>query len=104
MAVMEMTVAAKDAVDALEEELLEMIEEISALDPMLNDVMIVTCMGYMARCTEIWLYCIRNEGRDRKLRHFRTAQLTKVMELLEFVYKGTSRLTELRRQDLELSR
>ena len=68
------------------------------------DVMIRTSMGLMARCTEIWVQLLRVEMDDRKAKSFRTMQLQKVMELIDFEYKGASRLIEVARQEVELSR
>lgn len=96
--------ADSNAVEQFESELDDMVREMQLLDPMLPDICISTCMGFMARCTEIWVFCIRNEGRNRSLRSFRTAQLQKLMDMIEFAYKSSSRMTEIRRQELETSR
>ena len=88
----------------LEDEIMAMVVTIRNLEDAMPDVIMSTCMGYMARCTEIHLQIIRVEGNNRKLKTFRVTQLAKVMELIEFEFKGASRLIEVRRQDVELSR
>ena len=88
----------------LERELDAMVADIKDLDLDLPDEVIRVCTAYMARCTELHMTLIRAEGRSRQLRWVRTQQLTKVMDLIEFTYKASSRIIELRRQDVELSR
>ncbi len=68
------------------------------------DVVVKVCMGLMGRCTEIWIQLIRIEAQDRKAKAFRTLQLQKVMDLIEFEFKAASRLVEVARQEVELSR
>lgn len=68
------------------------------------DVLMASCMAYQARLTELHLQLIRIEARVRRARQVRTQQLAKVMDLVEFTYRGASRLIELRRQEIELSR
>jgi hypothetical protein len=68
------------------------------------DVLMKACMGLMARCTEIWVQLVRVEAADRKAKSFRTMQLQKVMDLIDFEFKGASRLIEVARQEVELSR
>jgi hypothetical protein len=89
----------EDELDAIVESLQEMIRAGETPDVLMN-----ACMAMQARCTEIYLQLVRIEGKVRKARLFRTAQLQKVMDLLEFTFKGASRLIEMRRQDIELSR
>lgn len=88
----------------LEDELDEMVAAISSCDPDRPDQALVLSMGLMARCTEIYLKMVRIENDHRKAKVFRTMQLQKVMDLIEFYSKGASRLIEVRRQDVELSR
>ena len=90
--------------EALEKEIDDMVEAIQAGDIYSPDLMFEMCVGYMARCTEIWNQIVRVEGRERKFKFFRTSQLQKVMDLIDFTYKATSRMTEVRRQDMELNR
>ncbi len=101
---MELKVGHNLQIDKIEAELDDMVEAVSNLDPGMPDEIIMVCMAYMARCTEMHLQIIRVEGKDRKLKWLRTAQLQKLMDLLDFTYKAASRLTELRRQDIELSK
>jgi len=90
--------------DSLEDEVIAMVSSIQTLDFNQADVVMATCMGYMARCTEIWLQLLRIEGTHRKAKTFRVMHLQKVMDLIEFEYKAASRLIEVRRQEVELSR
>ena len=89
---------------SLEDEIMAMVVTLRNLEDAMPDVIMSTCMGYMARCTEIHLQIIRVEGNHRRLKTFRVTQLAKVMELIEFQFKGASRLIEVRRQEVELSR
>lgn len=89
---------------SLEDEIMAMVVTLRNLEDAMPDVIMSTCMGYMARCTEIHLQIIRVEGSNRRLKTFRVTQLSKVMELIEFQFKGASRLIEVRRQEVELSR
>jgi len=90
---------------------LSLYEEVEAMISTMQDVvddtpdiMIKTSMALMARCTEIWIQLLRVETVDRKAKAFRTMQLAKIMELIDFEYKGASRLIEVARQEVELSR
>lgn len=89
---------------SLEEELDAMVEALKVLDPTAPDLIMSTCMALMARCTELYLQLVRIEGTHRKARVFRTSQLQKVMDLIDFEFKGASRLIEVRRQEVELSK
>lgn len=95
-----------DNTSTLEDELDAMVATLSDLidDSTTPDILLSTCMGFQARCTEIYLQLIRIEAQHRKAKQFRTAQLGKVMDLIEFTFRGASRLIELRRQEVELSR
>lgn len=88
----------------LEVEIDGMLADLKKCDLDRPDEVMRLCSGYMARCTEIYVRIIREEGRDRHLRWFRTQQLGKVMELIEFTYKAASRYVEIRRQDVEMSK
>lgn len=90
--------------DSLEDEVIAMVTSIKELDFSQADVVMAMCMGYMARCTEIWLQLLGIEGTHRKAKTFRVMHLQKVMDLIEFEYKAASRLIEVRRQEVELSR
>ncbi len=90
--------------DSLEDEIMDMVSNITNLDFAQADVVMAMCMGYMGRCTEIWLQLLRIEGTHRKAKTFRVMHLQKVMDLIEFEYKAASRLIEVRRQEVELSR
>ncbi len=90
--------------DSLEDEIIAMVSNITNLDFAQADVVMTTCMGYMGRCTEIWLQLLRIEGQHRKAKTFRVMHLQKVMDLIEFEYKAASRLIEVRRQEIDLSK
>lgn len=88
----------------LEQEIDAMIRAVDMLDPGLPDLVMMTCMALMARCTEIYVQLTRMEVRERRAKLIRTTQLQKLMDLIEFYFKGASRLIEVRRQDVEMSR
>lgn len=83
------------------EDMVRVIRDVAEESP---DLVMRTCMAYMARCTEIWIQLLRVETNERRAKSFRTMQLQKVMELIEFEFKGASRLIEVARQEVELSR
>lgn len=90
---------------SLEEELDHMVSRVRDLvtigDP--GEILVV-CMSFMARCTELALRLVRIEDDNRKARHFRTTQLARVMDLLDFEFRGASRMVELKRQELDTTR
>lgn len=90
--------------DAIPDEIDAVIKVVRELDPEMPDQVMATCMALMGRLTEIKLFLARNENVERKLKVIRTQQLEPVMELIEFVYKASSRMVEIRRQEIELSR
>lgn len=89
---------------SLYEEVEVMVLTIQSVIESSPDVVMTTCMALMARCTEIWINLLRIEPTDRKAKAFRTMQLQKVMDLIDFEFKGASRLIEVARQEVELSR
>lgn len=89
---------------SMEDEVEAMVRALNELDGVTPDIYIETCMSYMARCTEMLMFVRRNEGKNRNYKVFRITQLEPLMELLEFLFKGSSRLVEVRRQEIELSR
>ena len=94
-----------DSTATLEDELDAMVETLQDLvETTTPDVLMSTCMSFQARLTEIHLQLVRIEAQNRRAKQFRTSQLQRVMELVEFTFKGASRLIELRRQELELTR
>jgi len=97
-----MDVHTKDG--SLYDEIEGMVSQISDVSGSTPDQVMRVCMGLMARCTEIWVQLIRVEASDRKAKALRTQQLQKVMELIEFEFKAASRLIEVARQEVELSR
>lgn len=100
----EQIIAAIKQEATLETELDDMVRAIMACDPTRPDEALTLGMALMGRCTEIYLTLVRIENDHRKAKAFRTMQLQKVMDLIEFYTRGASRLIEVRRQDVELSR
>ena len=80
------------------------LETITSLDMGNVGMVIETCMGLMGRCTEIHIDLSKLEIRDRKAKIVRTVYLKPVMDLIEFIFRGGSRLTEVYRQELEMSK
>jgi hypothetical protein len=97
------TVNAFDGMN-LYEEVEAMIHTIQSVMDAQPDVIMTTCMALMARCTEIWIQLLHVEKTERKAKAFRTMQLQKIMDLIDFEFKGASRLIEVARQEVELSR
>lgn len=89
---------------SVEEEIDAMITSIKQFDGSAPDILMSTCMAYQARCTELYIQLVRIEPMERKAKVFRVTQLQKVMDLIEFEFKGASRLIEVRRQEMELSK
>jgi len=88
----------------LEEEIDAIIKVMRDLHMQDPETMLTSCMALMARATEIHVGLIRMEANMRKAKAFRTMQLAKVIELIEFEFKAASRLVEVRRQEIELSK
>jgi hypothetical protein len=88
----------------LEEEIDAMLQSITQFDASAPDEILAACMAYMGRCTELFVQLVRIEGVHRRAKAFRTMQLQKVMDLIDFEFKGASRLIEVRRQELDTSR
>lgn len=86
------------------EEIEAMVHTLQALDYTQPDLVMTACMAFMARCTEMWIQILRVEATNRRAKAFRTMQLQKVMDLIEFEFRGASRLIEVRRQEVDLSR
>lgn len=90
--------------DEYEMEIQSILETITSLD-MANVAMVIeACMGMMGRCTEIWIDLSKREMENRRAKVVRTLYLKPVMDLIEFVFRGGSRLTEVYRQELEMSK
>jgi hypothetical protein len=85
-------------------EIAVILSTITSLDMANVGPVIETCMGLMGRCTEIHIDLSRRELTNRKAKVVRTLYLRPVMDLIEFVFRGGSRLTEVYRQELEMSK
>jgi hypothetical protein len=101
---MDLRVNKLDTIDSYSEEIRTILDQIVDLPMDAPGIVIETCMGQMARCTEIHVHLSQIEFTDRKAKVVRTLQLKPVMELIEFLYRGASRMTEIRRQELEMSK
>lgn len=89
---------------SIEEELDGMLASVAELDPSQPDIIISTCMALMARCTELYIELVRLESKYGRAKFVRTMQLQKVMDLLDYQFKGASRLVEVARQELDTTR
>lgn len=89
---------------SLEEEIGAMLGVMGSLYTQQPDVILVTCMALMARCTELHVQLVRVEQIEKSASKVRTMQLRPLMELIDFTFKAASRLVEINRQEVELSR
>jgi hypothetical protein len=60
--------------------------------------------AYSARCTELEVHLLRIEGIDRHYKQIRTLQVKPLLAELDRQFKIASRLVEVRRQDIDLTR
>lgn len=93
-----------DKNSSLEEEIGAMLGVMRDLYTNQPDVIIFTCMALMARCTELHVQLVRVERLEQSASKVRTMQLRPLMELIDFTFKAASRLVEIARQEVELSR
>lgn len=93
-----------DVIQDFQDEIEQILEAITSLDMGSVGMVIETCMGLMGRCTEIHIELSNLELRERKAKIVKTVYLKPVMDLIEFVFRGGSRLTEVYRQELEMSK
>lgn len=100
----ETQVTALDRYPSIEDEIDAMVAAVVEFDATEPDVIMSVSMALMGRCTEIYLQLVRIEHTSRKAKALRTMQLQKVMDLLDFQFKGASRLIEVRKQEIELTR
>lgn len=91
-------------IEEYEEELKVIVDTLTSLDMAQVGSVIEACMGFMGRCTEMHIELTYMELTDRKAKVLRTLYLKPVMDLIEFLFKGGSRLTEVYRQEMELSK
>jgi hypothetical protein len=68
------------------------------------DQVMRACSGYTARLTELEVLLHRVESSDRQYTRVRTQQVERFITELERQWKTASRLVEVMRQDLDLSR
>lgn len=69
-----------------------------------SDQVLRLCSGYSARLTEMQVLLHRVESTDRQYTRIRTQQVERYLAELDRQWKTASRLVEVMRQDLELSR
>ena len=86
------------------DEIHEILDTLTSLPMASVGMVIETCMGVMGRLTEIHLQLTEMELQDRQAKVVRTLYLKPVLDLCEFLFRGGSRLTEVYRQEMELSR
>ncbi len=89
--------------DSLEDELFVMVAAVRATEGDRSDLIMETMMGLQGRLTELWLYAAIDESTNKDARR-RKAMVQKVMDLVDFQYKGASRLLEVMRMEVELSK
>ena len=97
-------VTQKTYIEGIQQEIESILETMTSLDMAKVGMVLETCMGMMGRCTEMHIDLSRLEMTDRKAKVVRTMYLKPVMDLIEFLFKGGSRMTEVYRQEMELSR
>lgn len=69
-----------------------------------SDVVMMECSAYLARLTELRVLLQRVEHGSREYARVRTTQVQPIADMIELQYKMASRLVEVARQDIELSR
>jgi hypothetical protein len=89
---------------SVEAEIDAILATLSRMDSTMPDQVIITCMALMARATELAVALSRQEATNRRLKVVRISQLQPTIELIDFTFRGASRLVELRRQEIELSK
>ena len=82
------------------DEILRMLRE---LDPGAPDVVIEICMGLYARAVEMDVQLARMPS-NGLADWVRKNQVAQVLDLIVFMHKSASRMVEVRRQEIELSR
>lgn len=68
------------------------------------DLVMRECSAYTARLTEFCVLLHRVEGTDRRWARIRTMQVQKILEEMDRQWKTASRLIEVNRQDIEITR
>lgn len=68
------------------------------------DQVLRECSGYSARLTEMAVLLHRVEGASRQYTRIRTQQVERFLAELDRQWKTASRLIEVQRQDIELTR
>jgi hypothetical protein len=87
----------------VEDELDTMMRAIRGFWEMEPDQVMRMIMALSARCTELGVHLHRLEGK-REWRQIRTLQVERILAELDRQFKNASRLLEVRRQDIEMSR
>ena len=87
----------------VEDELDMIMRTIRGFWEMEPDQVMRMIMALSARCTEMGVHLHRLEGK-REWRQVRTLQVERVLAELDRQFKNASRLLEVRRQDIEMSR
>jgi hypothetical protein len=87
----------------VEDEIDLMLRTIRQFWQMEPDVIMRMTSAMSARCTELAVHLHRLEG-NRAWKQLRTMQVDRVLLELDRQWKGASRMLEIRRQDIALSR
>ena len=88
---------------AVEDEIDLMLRTMRTLWQLEPDQVMRMCSALTARCTELAVHLHRVEG-ERSWRQVRTMQVDKVLLESDRQWKSASRMLEIRRQDIALSR
>lgn len=88
---------------SLEEELFLIVAAVRATEGDTPSLIMETMMGLQGRLTEMWLHAVIDEPIDKDARR-KKSMVQKVMDLVDFQYKGASRLLEAMRMEAELSK
>lgn len=89
--------------EAVEDEIDLMLRTVRMFWEMEPDQVMRTSSAMSARCTELCVHLHRLEGR-REWKQIRTMQVDRLLTELDRQFRVASRLVEIRRQDIDISR
>jgi len=90
--------------EQIEQELDRIAESVRGFFMLQPDEVLRYCMAYSARLSELAVLLHRAESVHRQYHRIRTMQVSVYLEELDRQFKTASRLVEVMRQDLEMSR
>jgi hypothetical protein len=90
--------------DVVRDEIDAMLAAVRSFWQRQPDQVMRDCAAYSARCTELEVHLLRIEGVDRHYKQIRTLQVKPLLEELDRQFRIASRLIEIRRQDIDLTR